>query len=29
MAKILEQAGIDAIDVSSGAYDTFNYWLDP
>lgn len=29
MAKILEQAGIDAIDVSSGAYDTFNYWLEP
>lgn len=29
MAKRLEQAGIDAIDVSSGAYDTFNYWLEP
>lgn len=29
MAKILEKAGIDAIDVSSGAYDTFNYWLEP
>lgn len=29
MAKILEEAGIDAIDVSSAAYDTFNYWLEP
>lgn len=29
MAKRLEQAGIDAIDVSSAAYDTFNYWLEP
>ena len=29
MAKILEEAGIDAIDVSSGGYDTFNYWLEP
>lgn len=29
MAKILEENGIDAIDVSSGAYDTFNYWLEP
>lgn len=29
MAKILEQAGVDAIDVSSGGYDTFNYWLEP
>lgn len=29
MAKILEEAGIDAIDVSSGAYDTFNFWLEP
>lgn len=29
MAKILEAAGIDAIDVSSAAYDTFNYWLEP
>lgn len=29
MAQILEQAGIDAIDVSSAAYDTFNYWLEP
>lgn len=29
MAKILNDKGIDAIDVSSGAYDTFNYWLEP
>lgn len=29
MAKILDEKGIDAIDVSSGAYDTFNYWLEP
>lgn len=29
MAKRLEQAGVDAIDVSSAAYDTFNYWLEP
>lgn len=29
MAKILSDKGIDAIDVSSGAYDTFNYWLEP
>lgn len=29
MAKILEKAGIAAIDVSSAAYDTFNYWLEP
>lgn len=29
MAKRLEQAGIDAIDVSSAGYDTFNYWLEP
>lgn len=29
MAKILEEKGIDAIDVSSAAYDTFNYWLEP
>ncbi len=29
MAEILEKAGIDAIDVSSAAYDTFNYWLEP
>ena len=29
MAKILEKAGIDAIDVSSAAYDTFNFWLEP
>lgn len=29
MAKILNHKGIDAIDVSSAAYDTFNYWLEP
>lgn len=29
MAKILEQNGVDAIDVSSAGYDTFNYWLEP
>ena len=29
IAKILEQNGADAIDVSSASYDTFNYWLEP
>lgn len=29
MAKALSDKGIDAIDVSSGCYDTFNYWLEP
>lgn len=29
MANILNDKGIDAIDVSSAAYDTFNYWLEP
>lgn len=29
MAKILEQHGIDAIDVSCAGYDTYNYWLEP
>lgn len=29
MARRLEKKGIDAIDVSSAAYDTFNYWLEP
>ena len=29
MAQMLEQAGIDAIDVSSAGYDAFNYWLEP
>ncbi len=29
MAKVLEKAGVDAIDVSSASYDTFNYWLEP
>ena len=29
MAKIIEENGADAIDVSSAGYDTFNYWLEP
>ena len=29
MAKMLEENGADAIDVSSAGYDTFNYWLEP
>lgn len=29
MAKIIEKAGADAIDVSSAGYDTYNYWLEP
>ena len=29
MAKILSDKHIDAIDVSSACYDTFNYWLEP
>ncbi|HQP30209.1 MAG TPA: NAD(P)/FAD-dependent oxidoreductase [Deltaproteobacteria bacterium] len=29
IAKRLEQAGVDAIDVSSGNYETMNYWLEP
>lgn len=29
IAKYLETLGIDAIDVSCGAYDTFNTWLEP
>ncbi len=29
MAKRLEAAGIDAIDVSSATYETMNYWLEP
>lgn len=29
MAKRLEEAGVAAIDVSSAAYDTFNFWLEP
>ena len=28
-AKALEKMEIDAIDVSSAAYDTWNYWLEP
>jgi len=28
-AKALESYGIDAIDISSAGYDTFNYWLEP
>lgn len=29
IAKVLEQKGIDAIDVSCAGYDTYNYWLEP
>lgn len=29
IARRLEQNGVDAIDVSCGAYDTFNSWLEP
>lgn len=29
IAKRLEKAGIDAIDVSCAGYDTYNYWLEP
>lgn len=29
MAQMLDKKGIDAIDVSSATYDTFNYWLEP
>lgn len=29
MAKIIEENGADAIDVSSAGYDTYNYWLEP
>ncbi|MCH5170623.1 MAG: FAD-dependent oxidoreductase [Oscillospiraceae bacterium] len=29
IAKELENLGVDAIDVSSAGYDTFNYWLEP
>ncbi len=29
IAKELEQNGVDAIDVSSAGYDTFNFWLEP
>ncbi len=29
IAKALEKLGIDAIDVSSACYDTYNYWLEP
>lgn len=28
-AKAIEAMGIDALDISSAAYDTFNYWLEP
>ena len=28
-AKAIEAMGVDAIDVSSASYDTFNYWLEP
>ena len=29
IAKRLEELGVDAIDVSSACYDTYNYWLEP
>ncbi|MEG0978520.1 MAG: NAD(P)/FAD-dependent oxidoreductase [Oscillospiraceae bacterium] len=29
IAKELEKAGIDALDISSGTYETMNYWLEP
>lgn len=29
MAKMLDEVGVDAIDVSSAGYDTYNYWLEP
>ncbi len=29
MAKAIEKAGADAIDVSCAGYDTYNYWLEP
>ncbi|MBQ6752528.1 MAG: FAD-dependent oxidoreductase [Clostridia bacterium] len=29
IAKMLESYGIDAIDISSGTYDTMNSWLEP
>ena len=29
VAKRLEESGVDAIDVSSACYDTYNYWLEP
>ena len=29
MAHLLEVAGIDALDVTSACYDTYNYWLEP
>ena len=29
IAKRLEELGVDAIDVSSGTYETMNYWLEP
>ena len=29
MAKVLEEVGVAAIDVSSATYDTINYWLEP
>lgn len=28
-AKAIEKMGVDAIDVSSASYDTYNYWLEP
>ncbi|MEG2541032.1 MAG: NADH:flavin oxidoreductase, partial [Clostridia bacterium] len=28
-AKAIEKMGVDALDISSAGYDTFNYWLEP
>ncbi|MEG1062043.1 MAG: NADH:flavin oxidoreductase, partial [Oscillospiraceae bacterium] len=28
-AKAIEAMGVDALDISSAAYDTYNYWLEP
>ncbi len=28
-AEVIERMGVDAINVSSAAYDTYNYWLEP
>lgn len=28
-AKAIEAMGVDALDISSAGYDTFNYWLEP
>ncbi len=28
-AKAIEKMGVDALDISSATYDTYNYWLEP